>query len=110
MRTAILTIALLTASISAPPAAALDDDRSDRKASLSLIAREPQGPVLRRAGRTLAAFEVGEQAVTVAAFGRRARARALGNADDIRHARAMGKVFDGAPQPALVTFEVSLRF
>ncbi len=62
------------------------------------------------ARRTLAAFAVEDRLVTMSAYGRRARARMNGDIDALREARAMGKVFDGAPQPALVTFELSVRF
>ena len=47
--------------------------------------------------RTIAAFAIDDRLVTLSAYGR-------------REARAMGKVFDGAPQPALVTFELSVKF
>jgi hypothetical protein len=110
MRTAFVTISALTAFAIATPAAAFERESGGEKKSLALYALEPHTPAPRRAGRTIAEFDVGDQAVTVAAYGRRARARAMGNADDVRHARAMGKVFDGAPQPALLTFEVSLKF
>lgn len=110
MRTAILTVGLLTALAAGTPASAFEIEGSGRKASLALYALEPQAPLVRRAGRTLAAFDVGDQAMTLTAYGRRARARAMGNGEDVRHARAMGKVFDGAPQPALLTFELSLKF
>jgi hypothetical protein len=63
-----------------------------------------------RSPKTIAAFAVAERLVTLNAYGRRARARINGDADALKHARAMGKVFEGAPQPALVTFEFSVKF
>lgn len=83
---------------------------STKKAPLAFSALEQRAAPPLRAGRTIATIDLGKQAVTFAAYGRRARARALGNSAEILHARAMGKVFEGGPQPALVTFEVSLKF
>ncbi len=60
--------------------------------------------------RTIAAFAIDDRLVTLSAYGRRARARMNGDVAGLREARAMGKVFDGAPQPALVTFELSVKF
>ena len=110
MRTIFVTISALTAFAIATPAAAFERVSGGEKKSLALYVLEPHAPAARRAGRTLAAFDVGDQSVTLAAYGRRARARAMGNADDVRHARAMGKVFDGAPQPALLTLEMRFDF
>lgn len=81
---------------------------------------EPRIPSLRieaptlheaaRPGRTIAAFAVEERLVTLNAYGRRARARLNGDIDGLRHTRAMGKVFEGAPQQALLTVELSVKF
>lgn len=110
MRITMLTFGLLTAFAAGTPASAFEHERSGKQATLVLYALEPQAPVPRRAGRTFAAFDIGDQAMTLTAYGRRARARAMGNADDVHQARAMRKVFTGAPQPALLTLELSLRF
>lgn len=110
MRTSIVMIGLLTACASALPASAFERTASDEKRSLAHYTLKPCAPAVRRAGRTIAAFDVGDQAVTFVAYSRRARARAMGNAEDMRRARAMGKVFDGAPQPALITLELSMKF
>ncbi len=63
-----------------------------------------------RSARTIAAFAIDDRLITLSAYGRRARARMNGDVAGLREARAMGKVFDGAPQPALVTFELSVKF
>ncbi len=110
MRTFFVAIALLTSVVGATPASAFERGAGEQKAQPTPYALEPQVLAVQRSGRTLAAFYIGDRAVTLAAYGRRARARAMGNADDVRHARAMAKVFDRAPQPALLTFEVSLKF
>ncbi len=110
MRTTLVTIGLLTVIAVQSPAMALERAPGGKERSLVLYALEPHAPAMRRAGRTIAAFEVGDQAVTLAAYGRRARSRAMDNAEDVRHARAMGKVFAGAPQPALLTFEMRFHF
>ncbi len=92
------------------PALAFESASSDAEALQALFAQGRDAPALRRTGRTIVAFAIEDQAVVLTAYGRRARARAMGNAEDIWRARAMGKVFDGAPQPALLTVELSLRF
>jgi hypothetical protein len=63
-----------------------------------------------RPPRTIAAFAIDDRVITLSAYGRRARARMNGDVAGLREARAMGKVFDGAPQPALVTLELSVKF
>lgn len=70
----------------------------------------PAQEVPSRTSRTIAAFAVDDRLVTLSAYGRRARARMNGDVAGLREARAMGKVFEGAPQPALVTFELSVKF
>jgi hypothetical protein len=107
MRTAILTLLFFA---TAAPASAFERMGGGVDAMGAAIAHEPHVPPVRRAGRTLAAFELAEREITVGAYGRRARARLNGDAEGLRHARAMGKVFDGAPQPALVTLEFSVKF
>ncbi len=110
MRKTLSMIGAVTALAGATPAAALDRAPGGDQRSLELYALAPQAPAAHRAGRKIAAFNVGDQAVTLTAYGRRARARAMGNADNVRQARAMGKVFYGAPQPALFTLEIRLHF
>lgn len=110
MRKIIAAIGALAGSPLISPAAAFEPERRDMAAHMASFTRDAQPVPERRAGRTVAAFEIGEQAISLAAYGRRARARAMGDAAEIRQARAMGKVFDGAPQPALLTFEVRLHF
>lgn len=83
----------------------------DLPASLSnKSAGAPAAQGLSRPGRTLAAFALNDRMMTVNAYGRRARARLNGDMEGLRHARAMGRVYDGAPQPALVTLELSVKF
>ncbi len=83
----------------------------DRQAAPSLTgALAPSQAGLARPGRTIAAFVVDERLVTVNAYGRRARARLNGDVEGLRHERAMGRVYEGAPQPALVTLELSVKF
>ncbi len=98
---------MFVAAIAAPPAFAFDELRLGAHA---LPAIERESPVAPRPGRALGALVVDGRPVTFTAFGRRARARALNNFDEVRHARAMGKVFDGAPQPAIFTLTATVRF
>lgn len=98
---------LSAAFVAASPAFAFDAERNARD---SLRALERIAPAAPHGGRTIAALAIDDRIVTVTAYGRRARARAMDNVEDIRQARAMGKVFDGAPQPALLTVEISLKF
>jgi len=96
------------ASLGCAASAAASEGAAPRMPSLRL---EP--PALyeaARPGRMIAAFAVEERLVTLNAYGRRARARLNGDVEGLRHTRAMGKVFDGAPQQALLTVELSVKF
>lgn len=110
MRSGLLTASAAAAIFMATPATAFDGADARLASSFAIEAPVARANDFPRRGRTIAAFALDEQTVTLSAFGRRARARSLGNEADIRHARAMGKVFDGAPQPALFTVELSLKF
>lgn len=63
-----------------------------------------------RRGHVVTAFDVAGAPVFVKAYGRKARARLFDGARELHEARAMKAVFDGAPQPALVTFEIRIPF
>lgn len=63
-----------------------------------------------RRGRAITHVEIAGEAVSLNAYGRRARARMLGATKELEEARELGGVFEGAPQPALVTIEASLSF
>lgn len=63
-----------------------------------------------RGGFPVAEFSVDGRQVSVNAYGRRMRARALDATDALHRARIDRKIYDGAPSPSLVTLEVSLSF
>lgn len=96
------------ASLACGATAGAFEDLPAGPAIKSALTPAPTG--LARPGRTIAAFAVDERLVTVNAYGRRARARLNGDLEELHNARAMGRVYDGAPQPALVTLELSVRF
>ena len=110
MRRMILVVGLPAALLAASPALGLQVSGTERDAARALKAQERLAPAAPRGGRTIAAFALEERTVTLSAYGRRARARAMGDAEDVQHARAMGKVFRDAPQPALLTLEMRLHF
>lgn len=110
MRRSFATLGLTAGLLAASPSSAFEETRNGHEALRALRAPELLAPAAPRGGRRIAAFTVDERTVTLSAYGRRARARAIGNIEDVHHARVMGKVFDGAPQPALLTLEVSLKF
>lgn len=63
-----------------------------------------------RRGHEIASFEFAGAPVSVAAYGRKARARRFDARDALREARVMSRVYEGAPQPALVTVEMRVSF
>jgi hypothetical protein len=110
MRKSCLTLGVSAGLLAASPASAFDESPGGADILEAVVATGELASEAPRRGRMLAAFAINDQIMTLAAYGRRARARAMDNADDVRHARAMGKVFTGAPQPALVTLEMRLHF
>ena len=63
-----------------------------------------------RRGHPIAKLDVAGAPVFLKAYGRKARARQFDSFRELHEARAMKQVFDGAPQPALVTFEARVPF
>lgn len=110
MQKLILNAGLLAISMASSPASGLERLQGEEKFLIQLALTEHRPPSASHAGRKIAQFEVGYLPVTLAAFGRKARARVIGNADEVRLERAMGKVIQGAPQPALLTFEMRVHF
>ncbi len=60
--------------------------------------------------RAIASFEIREQAIEISAVTRRKRADTAIRQDFLEESRAMGKVLPGYPQPAFVSFDISLKF
>lgn len=106
MRVAGLILCLNVAAIG--PAAAFEGAPARATVIQGLQPLPP--PTAAASRRTLAAFSIDDRLVTLNAYGRRSRARMNGDIDGLREARAMSKVFSGAPQPALITFELSMKF
>ncbi len=63
-----------------------------------------------RRGHEITAFELAGESVALNAYGRKARARQFDASEALKEQRAMGEVFEDAPQPSLVTIEARLSF
>ncbi|MFN3960417.1 MAG: hypothetical protein ACK4NP_10935 [Parvularculaceae bacterium] len=105
-----MRIILITACASLGCAASAAAFENAAPSAPSMRLEAPALQEAARPGRMIAAFAVEDRVVTLSAYGRRARARLNGDVEGLRHARAMGKVFDGAPQQALLTVELSVKF
>ena len=60
--------------------------------------------------RAIASFEFKEHAIEISAVTRRKRADTAMRRAFLEESRAMGKVLPGYPQPAFVSFDVSVKF
>ena len=60
--------------------------------------------------RAIASFEFKERAFEISAVTRRKRADTAIRYEFLEESRAMGKALPGYPQPAFVSFDVSLKF
>lgn len=94
-------------AIAAAPVKAQERGAQERDAEFAPfeVTRTPA-----RRGHPIAMFEIAGESVALAAYGRKARARMFDASRELREARAMSRVFEGAPQPALVTFEMRVSF
>jgi len=71
------------------------------------VSGEPFSP---RDRHPIAELGLGGRTMSVMAYGPNARARAVGRVKETRNARAMTRVFPGAPAPAIVTIEARISF
>jgi len=60
--------------------------------------------------REFASFEVAGAPVSLNAYGRKARARAVGSTQESDELRKLGGAFDRAARPAILTIEASVSF
>lgn len=60
--------------------------------------------------REIASFDVAGAPVSVNAYGRKARARAVGAVQESEELRRLSGAFDPAARPAIVTFEAKVSF
>ena len=60
--------------------------------------------------REIASFEVAGAPVSLNAYGRKARARAVGAVQESEELRRLSGAFDPAARPAIVTFEAKVSF
>ncbi len=98
------TMILVCASLSVAAAPARADGAEPNFAPFEVNQSPPRG------GHAITRFNVAGDAVTLHAYGRKARARMLGASREVEAARQQSAAFDPRTRPAIVTFEARLSF
>lgn len=96
-------IIILCAIFAATPALA-DDGNEPQFAPFEVTQTEG------RAAQPVTEFEFIGAPVAINAYGRKARARAMGDARESDELRKLSGAFDRAARPAIVTIEAQIRF
>ncbi|MEK7265471.1 MAG: hypothetical protein AAB227_05160 [Pseudomonadota bacterium] len=101
MRAIILTLGVWAAALA--PANA-DEEREPVYAQFEVTQSAPPR------NREITSFEVAGAPVALIAYGRKARARAVGAVQESDELRRLSGAFDPAARPAIVTFEAKVSF
>jgi len=99
---AIIMLFSVIATASAPAAA--DEGREPNYAPFDVAQSPPQNE------REFASFDLAGAPVSLNAYGRKARARAVGAVQESDELRKLGGAFDRAVRPAVLTIEASVSF